>query len=153
MFKRVLVANRGEIACRIFRTLERLGLESVAVFSDADVTARLPCLATRTPAPATTNATTVEMLNVPPPSPPVPQVSSRGSPFSPTSTSSGVRQARFCIPSRWHFARFRGGQARHLHPLGSASCFFGPRIELSRKDAKARKVISSTTQALPSSLL
>jgi len=39
MFKRVLVANRGEIACRIFRTLERLGIESVAVFSDADVAA------------------------------------------------------------------------------------------------------------------
>ena len=39
MFKRVLVANRAEIACRIFRTLERLGLESVAVFSDADVAA------------------------------------------------------------------------------------------------------------------
>ena len=39
MFKRVLVANRGEIACRIFRTLEWLGIESVAVFSDADVAA------------------------------------------------------------------------------------------------------------------
>jgi 3-methylcrotonyl-CoA carboxylase alpha subunit len=39
MFPRVLVANRGEIACRIFRTLERLGIESVAIFSDADVTA------------------------------------------------------------------------------------------------------------------
>jgi acetyl-CoA carboxylase biotin carboxylase subunit/3-methylcrotonyl-CoA carboxylase alpha subunit len=37
MFKRVLVANRGEIACRIFKTLSRLGIESVAVFSDADV--------------------------------------------------------------------------------------------------------------------
>jgi len=39
MFKRVLVANRGEIACRILRTLERLGIESVAVFSDADLAA------------------------------------------------------------------------------------------------------------------
>jgi acetyl/propionyl-CoA carboxylase alpha subunit len=39
MFKRVLVANRGEIACRILRTLERRGVESVAIFSDADVAA------------------------------------------------------------------------------------------------------------------
>ena len=39
---------------------------------------RLPCLATRTPAPATTSAAAVETLNVPPPSPPVPQVSTSG---------------------------------------------------------------------------
>jgi acetyl/propionyl-CoA carboxylase alpha subunit len=39
MFKRVMVCNRGEIACRVFRTLERMGIESVAVFSDADVAA------------------------------------------------------------------------------------------------------------------
>jgi urea carboxylase len=34
--RRVLVANRGEIACRIIRTLTRLGIESIAVFTDVD---------------------------------------------------------------------------------------------------------------------
>ena len=42
------------------------------------VTARLPCLATGTPAAATTSAAAVLMLNVPEPSPPVPQVSMQG---------------------------------------------------------------------------
>jgi urea carboxylase len=36
MFHRVLIANRGAIACRIIRTLKRLGVGAVAVYSDAD---------------------------------------------------------------------------------------------------------------------
>ena len=37
MFSKILIANRGEIACRIMRTAKRMGIATVAVYSDADV--------------------------------------------------------------------------------------------------------------------
>ena len=36
MFRKILVANRGEIACRIIATCKRMGIETVAVYSDED---------------------------------------------------------------------------------------------------------------------
>jgi 3-methylcrotonyl-CoA carboxylase alpha subunit len=36
MFRSLLIANRGEIACRIIRTARRMGLRTITVYSDAD---------------------------------------------------------------------------------------------------------------------
>lgn len=39
MFKKILIANRGEIACRVIKTARAMGIETVAVYSDADADA------------------------------------------------------------------------------------------------------------------
>lgn len=36
MFSKILIANRGEIACRVIKTARRMGIATVAVYSDAD---------------------------------------------------------------------------------------------------------------------
>ncbi|WP_138470813.1 acetyl/propionyl/methylcrotonyl-CoA carboxylase subunit alpha [Poseidonocella sp. HB161398] len=39
MFKKILIANRGEIACRVIKTARKMGIQTVAVYSDADANA------------------------------------------------------------------------------------------------------------------
>jgi propionyl-CoA carboxylase alpha chain len=40
MFKKILIANRGEIACRVIKTARKMGIKTVAVYSEADKDAR-----------------------------------------------------------------------------------------------------------------
>ena len=66
MIKRVLIANRGEIALRIVRACRELGIESVAVYSDADIRAPHVTAADRSvhigPAPALESYLSIERL-------------------------------------------------------------------------------------------
>ena len=66
MFKKILIANRGEIACRIIRTARRLGCRTVAVYSDADAGAQHVQLADEAvhlgPAPARDSYLAIERI-------------------------------------------------------------------------------------------
>jgi propionyl-CoA carboxylase alpha chain len=66
MFNKILVANRGEIACRVFRTARRMGLATVAVYSDADARAPHVLMADESvrlgPAPAAESYLKAELI-------------------------------------------------------------------------------------------
>jgi propionyl-CoA carboxylase alpha chain len=66
MFNRILIANRGEIACRIIRTARRLGIATIAVYSDADQDALHVAMADAAmrigPAPAADSYLSIEAI-------------------------------------------------------------------------------------------
>jgi 3-methylcrotonyl-CoA carboxylase alpha subunit len=66
MFHRLLIANRGEIACRVIRTAKRLGVTTIAVYSDADADALHVALADEAfpigPAPARESYLSIEKM-------------------------------------------------------------------------------------------
>jgi propionyl-CoA carboxylase alpha chain len=66
MFKKLLIANRGEIACRVIRTARRMGIDTVAVYSDADVRALHAAIADERvylgPAPATQSYLVIDKI-------------------------------------------------------------------------------------------
>ena len=66
MFNKILIANRGEIACRVIETAQRMGIQCVAVYSDADRNAKHVAMADEAfyigPAPSNQSYLVIEKI-------------------------------------------------------------------------------------------
>ena len=97
MFKTILIANRGEIACRIIKTARRMGIRTVAVYSEADKDALHVEMADEAVAigpPLRRNPISQSTRSSPPASRPAPRRSIRATAFSRSARPSRMRSPR-----------------------------------------------------------
>ena len=115
MFKKILIANRGEIACRVAATARRLGVRTVAVYSDADAGSRHVSFATRPSTSAPARRATVIWAN---------GSSTRPAPAAPRPSHPGygfLARTSPCQRLRRHGLVFIGPPADAMAAMGSKS--------------------------------